>query len=82
MPPAEMQMTTKSQLTFTQADVDFLEAFGKFLVQKTKMELSIPESVQLNKYLGSYNQLTKKIEAHIFELKQIIPGQETSEESK
>jgi hypothetical protein len=72
-------MPDKSQLVFAQSDVDFMEAFGKFLVQKAKMELTIPEAIQLNKHLAQYNRITKLIDAHVMELQKIVHSDASSE---
>ncbi len=65
-------------LTFTDDDVEQARGFGKFIQAKAEMKLSIPEAVQLNRYLAFYNQLTRKIEAHVMELKKIVTAPEES----
>jgi hypothetical protein len=58
-------------MAFTEEDVRKARRFGKFLVDKARMDLSIPESIELNQLLVWYNEAVAKIEAHIMELKAI-----------
>lgn len=75
-------MTEQKQLTFSREDADFMEAFGKFIAQKARMDLTVPEVIQFHKYLVQYNQLTRKIDSHIMELIRVVEPEPTSEQKK
>lgn len=62
-----------SQITFTDDDVKTLRAFGKLLTEKARMELTIPEALMLNRYLSAYNVVVQKVEAHVLEVKRVVP---------
>ena len=61
----------QKQLTFSKEDADLLEAFGKFIAQKAVMNLNVTEIIQFYKLLSQYNQVTRKIDAHVMELVRI-----------
>lgn len=59
------------QITFTEDDVSQMRLFGQFLQSFAKFNVSIPEAIQLHKFLVFYNSITSKIENHIMEVKSI-----------
>jgi hypothetical protein len=73
--PTEKQAAP--QITFTEQDVQKMRDFGSFLLSHAKFNLSIPEAVKLNGFVGFMNQLSQKMEAHILELKSITKPEKT-----
>lgn len=66
-----VQSPATPQITFTEDDVKKLQDFGQLLVSKATLNLSIQEAIRLSSYVQHMNYLTKKIEAHIFEVKRV-----------
>lgn len=54
--------------SFTKEDKDNAVKFGKILIDRVKMEMTIPQLIEFHKLLVWYNSLTLKIEEHILEL--------------
>lgn len=59
-------------MNFTDEDVKFLDQFGEFLLKNARMDLSIPDIIQMNKYLAQYNVVRKKVANNVMEVKRII----------
>lgn len=70
------KQTTESQITFTEEDVKLLQQFGQLLVSKATFNLSLQDSINLTRYVSHLNGITKKIEAHILEVKKIVSLEE------
>jgi hypothetical protein len=70
-------LNSPDSITFTEAEVQFLDNFGSFISQKARMELTVPEAILLNKYLIEFNRLRNKISEHVFEVRQVIPPPQT-----
>jgi hypothetical protein len=56
---------------FSDDDVKFLDSFGEFLMKHMHADLTIPQAIQLNKHLAQYNQLRKKVQDSILELRAV-----------
>jgi hypothetical protein len=63
--------TPEPQITFVEEDVKLLQQFGQLLVSKATLNLSIQDAMNLAKYVSHMNAITKKIEAHILEVKRV-----------
>jgi hypothetical protein len=59
------------QITFVEEDVKLLQQFGQLLVSKASLNLTIQEALLVAKYVSHMNAVTKKIEAHILEVKSL-----------
>jgi hypothetical protein len=68
-----------SQITFVEEDVKLLQQFGQLLVSKATLSLTIQEALNLAKYVSHMNAVTKKIEAHLLEVKRITQVKEPSD---
>lgn len=71
MSKAKPTPTPTPQITFIEEDVKLLQQFGQLLVSKASLNLTIQEAMSLAKYVSHMNTITKKIEAHILEVKRI-----------
>lgn len=71
MSKAKPTPTPTPQITFIEEDVKLLQQFGQLLVSKASLNLTIQEAMSLSKYVSHMNTITKKIEAHILEVKRI-----------
>lgn len=54
---------------FTQEDLQKLQEFGKFILDRATWQLTTTDALRLNKFLAFYNSLTIKVEANILEIK-------------
>ena len=63
--------TPVPQITFVEEDVKLLQQFGQLLVSRAKLKLTIQDAINLGKYISHMNNITRKIEAHILEVKSI-----------
>lgn len=70
-------------MAFSEADSKALKEFGALLNNKAKFnDMSISDSIRLVTLLQSYNQVSNKVDEHIFELKKIVkPAEPIKEES-
>ena len=57
---------------FLSEDVMKARAFGEFINQHGRWNLTTSEAIQLTKHLAWYNSIIKKIEDHIFEVQRKI----------
>lgn len=68
---------------FTDDDVQSLESFGKYVAQKATFNMSVADMIAFHKLLVQYNQITRKVNDHVMELKQVIePEKQKSEKQK
>jgi hypothetical protein len=71
MSKAKPTPTPTPQITFSEEDVKLLQQFGQLLVSRAKLKLTIQDAMNLTKYISHMNNITRKIEAHILEVKSI-----------
>ena len=59
-------------MNFTQADFDFTQEFAKFVLNRMYVkDASVKEMIDFNKMLIRYNEICRKIEQNIFEVRSI-----------
>lgn len=66
---------------FTQEDLQKLQEFGKFILDRATWQLTTTDALRLNKFLAFYNSLTIKVEANIAEITAIRKVEEVEKES-
>lgn len=66
---------------FLTEDVLRAQAFGAFIKQHGRWNLTTDEAIQLTKHLAFYNSLVKKIEDHVFEVQRKIEKPSTAPEA-
>ena len=67
---------------FTKDDLQKLQEFGKFILERATWQLSTVDAMKLNKFLMFYNSLSQKVEANILEvvsMKPLRPDESTPE---
>jgi hypothetical protein len=74
--------TPEPVITFVEEDVKLLQQFGQLLVSKATLNLSIQDAMNLTKYISHMNSITRKIEAHILEVKRITQLKDSSDADK
>lgn len=67
---------------FTEEELKFMDDFGRFLAERARFDLSIPEAVQLNRYLAQFNSVRRKVAEHISELKRVTEPEQPAKRSK
>lgn len=64
-------------MTFTQADFDFTQEFAKFILNRMHVkDAAVREMIEFNKMLIKYNEICRKIEANIFEVRKVTEAGE------
>jgi hypothetical protein len=72
-----------SDMNFKQEDFDFTQDFARFVLNKMYVrEASVKEMLDFNKMLVRYNELCRKIEANIFEIKSVTEPEPKPKKSK
>ena len=61
-----------TQLTFTEEEVKKTADFVQFVYDHGKFELSTKQSLALTRFFGHMNELIKKMDSHIMELKRVV----------
>jgi hypothetical protein len=72
-----------ADMNFKQEDFDFTQEFARFVLNKMYVrEASVKEMLDFNKMLVRYNELCRKIEANIFDVRSVTEPEPKPKKSK
>lgn len=72
-----------SDMNFKQEDFDFTQEFARFVLNKMYLkDVSVKEALDFNKMLVKYNELCRKIEANIFDVRSVTEPEPKAKKSK